>query len=90
MIILQNATIDHLRTLNADQLRNFWCTATYHRRRFAAGPGSQKYVQALANFASNLSTYMLNPDCPMYKDIAEKCANDAAKLVARYGRQVQP
>jgi len=86
MKITQNATIDHLRTKDAVYLRNFWYNAYYHPSRFAKGKGSRKYVMELANFASNLSTYLLCEQ-DIYKDIAEKCAESAQKILAKYGEE---
>jgi len=89
LIILPTATIEHLRTLNAEQIMDFWQT-THRSNRFAMGPGSKRYTQAVVNFASNLSTFLNNPAHTMYRDIAEKCAEDAAKLIAKYGSEAAP
>ena len=84
MKITQNATIEHLQTLTAEQLRNFWYDAHYHPSRYATGKGSKRYVRALANFASNLSTFKFCGE-EMYNQISNTCADNARKLLMRYG-----
>lgn len=83
MKVTANANTSYLSQLDANALRNFWYEAFYHSSRFAIGKGSKRYVRALANYASNLSTFKLCGE-DMYSNIAEKCANEANKLFKQF------